>query len=197
MISEGLIQTFYDVQDFDISAVDSLRSNERQQEISASEYANPFNAGPYVNMLDFAVLSATEMDINFNVNVLTDSYGKLMGAVGGHQDAAAGAGMSIIAMPLLRGRLPMLLERVQTIVTPGETVDMLVTDYGIAVNPLREDLLEKLEHTPLPVMPITDLYEKAIKLAGKPAPTVLSDEICGVVEYRDGSIIDAVYHTAD
>lgn len=113
-----------------------------------------------------AVLSATEVDINFNVNVLTDSYGKLIGAPGGHPDAAAGAEVTIVALPLLRGRLPMLLEKVQTVVTPGETVDVLVTDYGIAINPKRLDLYEILQKTSLPVMTVEELYQKAQKLAG-------------------------------
>lgn len=194
MLEKGYIKALYDPQDFDSTAIKSLYLNRNHHEISSSEYANPFNGNPYVNLLDVAVLSATEIDLNFNVNVLTDSYGKLIGAPGGHPDAAAGADITIIAMPLLRGRLPMLLENVHTIVTPGETVDILVTDYGIAVNSLREDLLYKLKKSNLPIMPIESLYEKAIKLAGKPSETILGDHICGLVEYRNGTIIDFVHN---
>ena len=57
------------------------------------------------------------------------------------------AEVTIVALPLLRGRLPMLMEKVQTVVTPGETVDVLVTDYGIAINPKRLDLYEILQKT--------------------------------------------------
>ena len=169
-----------------------MYSNRYHHEISASDYANPFNGNPYVNILDTAVLSATEVDINFNVNVLTDSYGKLMGAPGGHPDAAAGAKVTIIAMPLLRGRLPMIVDKVQTIVTPGETVDIVVTDYGIAVNPKRNDLSEYLKKSNLPLVNINDLYSKALKLSGKPQEIVPGDKICGLVEYRDGTIIDVI-----
>ncbi len=193
MLEEGLIKTFFDPQDFDLQAISSLKNNINHHEISVSAYANPFSANPYVNMLDFTVLSATEMDVNFNVNVLTDSYGRLMGAPGGHPDAAAGAGLTVITMPLLRGRLPMLLDKVTTVVTPGASVDVLVTDYGIAVNPNREDILQCLKHTNLPICSVYDLKEKAEKIAGKPEPVELSDEICGIVEYRDGSIIDVVH----
>ena len=73
MMNEGLIKTFYDPQDFDLTAIGSLGSNPKHHEISASAYANPFSANPYVNMLDVTVLSATEIDTDFNVNVLTDS----------------------------------------------------------------------------------------------------------------------------
>ena len=192
MLNEGLIKTFYDPQDFDLTAIKSLGTNPKHHEVSASAYANPFNANPYVNLLDFAVLSATEIDVNFNVNVLTDSYGKLLGAPGGHPDAAAGAKMTIITMPLLRGRLPMLLDNVTTIVTPGETVDVLVTEYGIAVNPRRPDIAESLKGKALPVKSIEELKAKADALAGKRTPLPKSDKICGLVEYRDGTIIDIV-----
>lgn len=192
MLQEGLIKTFYDPQDFDLTAIGSLRENIKHHEISASAYANPFCASPYVELLDFTVLSATEMDVDFNVNVLTDSYGKLLGAPGGHPDAAAGAKMTVITMPLLRGRLPMLLDHVTTVVTPGESVDVLVTEYGIAVNPNRPDIQDCLKGKGLPVVPIEALREKAVKLSGRATPLSLSDKICGIVEYRDGSVIDVV-----
>ncbi len=193
MLKEGLIKTFFDPQDFDLTAIASLKENMQHHEISASAYANPFCASPYVNMLDFTVLSATEMDVNFNVNVLTDSYGKLLGAPGGHPDAAAGAKMTIITMPLLRGRLPMLLPHVTTVVTPGESIDVLVTEYGIAVNPRRPDILSCLQGKGLPLVSIEALEEKARLLSGKPNELELGDKICGVVEYRDGTIIDTIH----
>jgi len=34
---------------------------------------------------------------------------------------------------------------VTTVTTPGESVDIVVTDYGVAVNPRRPDLLEALK----------------------------------------------------
>lgn len=193
MLNEGLIDTFFDPQDFDLTAIQSLYNNPRHHEISVSDYANPLSANPYVNILDFAVLSATEIDLNFNVNVLTDSYGRLMGAPGGHPDAAAGANLTIITMPLLRGRLPMLLNNVTTCVTPGETVDILVTEYGLAINPLRIDLIDILKDSSLPIYSIEELKAKADKIAGPITPLEYSDEICGLVEYRDGSIIDVIH----
>ncbi len=195
MLEEGLIETFFDPQDFDLRAIASLRDNPKHQEISVSDYANPFVKSPYVDLLDFTVLSATEIDVDFNVNVLTDSYGRLLGAPGGHPDSAAGAKLTVITMPLLRGRLPMLLDHVTTCVTPGSTVDILVTDYGVAVNPQREDLLERLSgNLKLPLWSIEDLREKAKKLAGPENRIEHKEEICGLVEYRDGTIIDVVHN---
>lgn len=192
LLNEGLIKTIFDVQDFDISAINSLRDNPNHQEMDASFYANPHNGGPVVNLLDFVVLAATEVDVNFNVNVITDSNGIIMGASGGHADTAAGANLTIITAPLLRGRLPMVMDNVQTVITPGETVDVVVTERGVAVNPLRQDLLENLSRANLPLVSIQDLRDMAYELGGAPDPIQMSDEIVGVVEYRDGTVTDVI-----
>lgn len=192
MLEQGLIKTVFDVQDFDIPSIESLRNNPNHLEISASYYANPHNGGPIVNNLDVVILSATEVDVDFNVNVITDSNGIIMGASGGHSDTAAGANLSIVVAPLLRGRLPMVLDRVNTIVTPGETVDVIVTERGVAVNPRRKDLIENLQCACLPVMTIQDLQQLAYNMSGKPENIEVSDEVVAVIEYRDGTIIDVV-----
>ncbi len=192
MMEQGLFKMMFDVQSFDIPAIQSITNNSNHLEMSASYYANPHNSGPIVNNLDAVILSATEVDVDFNVNVITDSNGVIMGASGGHSDTAAGAKLAIVVAPLLRGRLPMVRDAVQTVVTPGETVDVIVTERGIAVNPRRSDLLEKLKHSPLPLMTIQDLQQQAYDLSGKPAEVPVSDEIVGVVEYRDGTIIDVI-----
>ncbi len=113
--------------------------------MSSSQYANPYNPEVIVNHLDFVILGATEIDINFNVNVTTSSTGMIMGGSGGHADAAHGARLTIITTNLLKSRLPIIKERVTTITTPGEDVDVLVTEWGIAINPKRQDLIEKLK----------------------------------------------------
>lgn len=192
MLEEGLFKAMFDVQDFDIAAAESLKKNPNHLEMSASYYANPHNCGSIVNNLDIVILSATEVDVHFNVNVITDSNGIIMGASGGHSDTAAGAKLSVVVAPLLRGRLPMIRDDVHTIVTPGETVDVIVTDRGVAVNPARKDLQEQLKAAPIPLLDIHDLQEIAYDLADKPDPIRVSDEVVGIVEYRDGSIIDVI-----
>ena len=192
MLEQGLFETMFDTQDFDLPSIQSLRNNPRHVEMSASYYANPHCAGPIVNNLDVVILSATEVDVDFNVNVITDSNGIIMGASGGHSDTAAGAKLAIVVAPLLRGRLPMVLDRVDTIVTPGETVDVIITERGIAVNPRRADLVESLKGSRLPVLQIQDLQRMAVELAGKPEPLPAGDEVVALIEYRDGSIIDVV-----
>ncbi|ATW24979.1 citrate lyase subunit alpha [Candidatus Formimonas warabiya] len=193
MHEQGLIKKLIDVQTFDTPSIKSLKEHPLHVEISASFYANPHTRGPIVNNVDFVILSATEVDLDFNVNVLTGSNGKLMGAPGGHPDTAAGSKVAIIVLPLIRGRRPMIQDRVNTVVTPGETVDVIVTDYGVAVNPRRKDLLDHLRDSSLPIMEIEELQRIAYKMTGIPAPPPpTADEVVAVVEYRDGSIIDVI-----
>lgn len=192
MIEQGFFRVLYDVQDFDITSVQSIRNNPNHREMSCSFYANPHNRGPIVNCLDAVILSATEVDVDFNVNVITDSNGIIMGASGGHSDAAAGARLAIVVAPLLRARLPMVLDRVQTIVTPGESVDVVVTERGVAVNPRRKDLVDNLKEAAIPLMDIHDLKKIAYDLAGKPEEIPVTDQVVAMVEYRDGTIIDVI-----
>ena len=57
---------------------------------------------------------------------------------------------------------------VVTVTTPGDCVDVLVTDYGIAVNPLRPDLIEYLDKAGIKHVSIESLQEKAYDLVGAP-----------------------------
>ncbi len=192
MMQEGLVEQLFDVQDFDLPSIQSLKDNPRHLEMSASYYASAATRGPIVNQVDAVILSATEVDVDFNVNVLTGSNGKLMGAPGGHPDTAAGSHLSIVVLPLLRGRLPMVREKVHTIVTPGETVDVVVTERGVAVNPRRQDLIDNLSQSGLPLMKIEDLQRLAYKITGAPDPVPPGGAVVGMVEYRDGTIIDVI-----
>lgn len=192
MLKEGLFRVLLDVQCFDLDAVESAAENPRHMPMSASLYGNPHTKGAIVNNLDVIILGATEIDIDFNVNVVTGSDGIVMGASGGHSDCAAGSKLSIIVTNLLKGRLCVVRDHVTTITTPGETVDALVTEYGIAINPRRTDLLEKLKDSGLPLMDIRKLREIGLRLTGVPKAQTFADRIIGVVEYRDGTVIDVV-----
>ena len=143
-------------------------------------------------MLDFVVLSALEIDTNFNVNVITGSDGVLRGAPGGHPDTAAGSKYCIIVTPLTRGRMATVCENVVTITTPGDCVDILVTDYGTAVNPLRQDLIECLDKAGIKHVSIEELKNKAYSLVGTPADLKWEDKVVAIVEARDGTILDVV-----
>lgn len=189
---EGLFEKLFDTQSFDLKAAESIGKNPKHFEIDAAFYANPHNKGAVVNKLDFVILSALEIDTDFNVNVITGSDGVIRGASGGHCDTAAGARVSIIVAPLIRDRIPTVVDRVNTVITPGETVDVIVTDRGIAVNPLRKELMERLKTTDLPIYTIEELKEKAQKITGKPQPIAYDDKIVGIIQYRDGTVIDVI-----
>ncbi|WP_313233562.1 citrate lyase subunit alpha [Tissierella praeacuta] len=189
---EGLFRGLFDTQCFDLVAAESIGKNPKHFEIDASFYANPHNSGPAVNNLDIVMLGALEIDTDFNVNVIAGSDGVISQASGGHPDTAAGAKMSVILAPLIRGRLPIVVDRVTTVVTPGETVDVLVTDYGIAVNPLRQDLIENFRKAKLPLYTIDELQKMAEKLTGKPETIEFGEKIVGIVQYRDGTVIDII-----
>ena len=77
-------------------------------------------------------------------------------------------------------------------ITPGESVDVFVSDRGIAINPRRKDLIEHFKNVRLPFFTMEELLDKAERLVGKPDPIEFTDRIVGLVEYRDGTIIDVV-----
>ena len=194
MLEEGLFDAVFDVQSFDSAVTNSMQKNPKHIEIDASWYASPFNAGCIVNNLDCVILAALEVDTDFNVNVLTGHDGVLRGASGGHQDTAAGAKLSIVVAPSFRGGVPSIKNKVTTVTTPGETVDAIVTERGICINPRREDLLGSALKSGLPVVDITELKKEVEKLTGVPRPAEFDhDKIAAVVEYRDGTLIDTVY----
>lgn len=192
LLKKGLIGCVVDAQDFDTTSVQSVNETPNHYEISTSQYASPMNKGAFVNKLDFVILAALEIDTDFNVNVVTGSDGILRGAPGGHPDAAAGAKCTIIVTPLVRGRMPTVCERVVTVTTPGESVDVLVTDYGIAVNPSRRDIADALDEAGIPHVDIAKLKDKAYSMLGRPEDLCFHDRVVAVMQARDGSILDVV-----
>ncbi|MBR4954866.1 MAG: citrate lyase subunit alpha, partial [Clostridia bacterium] len=130
MLEAGCFESLLDVQCFDLKAVESIRKNPKHQEISSIHYASPSARSAVVDSLDVVLLGATEVDTDFNVNVHTDSNGYIMGGSGGHSDTAAGAKLAMIIAPLFRARLPIVTDRVNCISTPGQDVDVLVTQAG-------------------------------------------------------------------
>jgi citrate lyase subunit alpha/citrate CoA-transferase len=192
MLADGTIHTILDAQSFDLTAVESIRTNPRHVEVSHIQFGDPHTGGCVVNRQHACFLGATEVDIDFNVNVNTHSDGLLLHGIGGHQDAAAGSDVTVILAPLLRGRIPVIREQVTTVSTPGDVVDVVVTDYGIAVNPRRDDLVANLTGSDLALVDIQDLHRHSQRLAGEPQPPALGDDIVAVIEYRDGTVLDTV-----
>ena len=192
MHEEGLIERLIDVQSFDKVAAESMKSDPMHQEVSSCEYASAEEQGSATHYLDMVILSALEVDVNFNVNVLVGSDGIIRGAIGGHPDTAADSALSIIVCPLLRGRIPCIVDEVTTLITPGSTIDVVVTEYGIAVNPKRPEIAERLKNAGLKLVTLQELKERAEKIIGKPAPLPFGDKVVGVVMNRDGSVQDVI-----
>ena len=192
MLDEGLFRTILDVQSFDAAVSESLYNNKNHIEIPASYYANPYNCGCVTNKLDIVVLGALEIDTNFNVNVITGADGEIRGASGGHSDTASGANLTVVVCPSFRGRISTINKKVQTVVTPGESVDVLVTERGICVNPLRPEVEERLIKAGLNIKKIEDLQKEVEGIVGIAKEVNYGDKIVGLVEYRDGTIIDVI-----
>ena len=191
LLIDGQVDALLDTQDFDLAAVESVKDLHHYR-ISAGEYANPFNKGAVVNKLDFVILAALEVDVHFNCNVVVDSNGMITGAQGGHPDTAAGAKCAIVIAPLLQGRTPAICTDVTTVTTPGESVDVVITDYGIAINPKRKDLIEAMKDVDLPFTTIEHLRDIAYEIAGEPQKVEFGDRVVGIIEGRDGTIMDVV-----
>jgi len=192
LFKEGYIKKIINDQAFDLPAVASVHTDPNHFEISASQYANPFNKGAFVNQLDFVILGALEVDVDFNVNVVQGTTGILQGAPGGHTDTSAGSKVSIIVAPLIRTRLATVRTKVTSVTTPGESIDIVVTDYGVAVNPKRTDLIEAFKNTDIPLTTIEELRDLAYQYAGEPEEIEFEDKVVAMIEYRDGTIIDVV-----
>jgi len=155
-------------------------------------YADPTSKGRTIDGLDTVVLGATEVDVNFNVNVNTHSDGRLLHGIGGHQDTAAGSSLCIITCPVFRKTTPIVREKVTTITTPGDVVDAIVTNEGIAINPKRKDLIEKVKGK-INIVPIEDLKNMAYKATGGPQELEFTDQIVGMTKWFDGTVLDLIW----
>ena len=93
---------------------------------------------------------------------------------------------------MLRGRIPCVVEEVTTLITPGSSVDVIVTEYGIAVNPRRPELAERLRAAGLNIVDIHDLQKRAKAVIGDADPLPFGDKVVGVVMNRDGSVMDVI-----
>ncbi len=195
MYDEGLVRVLECSQSFDAVAARAILDRPGVREIDNADYANPYSKGCFLNNLNFGVLAALEVDTDFNVNILTGSSGQMMGGLGGGPDVASGADISIVALPIIRGRTPSVVKKVFTCCTPGDTVACVVTQAGIALNPAHkyyQELKEDLEQTSLKLTTIEELQQLAQSLTGVPKPIETTDRVVAIVEYRDGTVVDVI-----
>ena len=196
MLQEGLVDYILDGQTFDLDAVRSIAADPRHIATSPFTSYNFHGKGFFNSLVDVAVLGATEVDVNFSANVVTHSDGRLLHGIGGWQNCLF-AGCSILAVPSFRDRIPVIVDRVTTLTGPGELVDVVVTERGIAINPRRRDLLDAVKGSRLPIRPIEDIQREVEKICGgKPQKARLTDKPVAVVKWVDGTVMDTVWQVS-
>ena len=191
MLEKGLIDYILDGQTFDLEGVRSMAENKNHVWTSPFTSYNYHGKGNFANMVDVVILGATEVDVNFNGNVVTHSDGYLLHGIGGWQNCLFSKTV-ILPIPLFRDRIPVIRDEVTTICGPGELIDVIVTERGIAINPLRTDLIEKVKNSGLPIKTIHELKEEAEKICGKPEKINFGEEVVAVIKWVDGTVIDSV-----
>jgi citrate lyase subunit alpha/citrate CoA-transferase len=185
-----------DGQTFDLEGVRSMRENPNHVNTSPFTSYNYHGKGNFAPLVDVVVLGATEVDVNFNGNVVTHSDGYLLHGIGGWQNCLFSKTV-ILPIPLFRDRIPIIRDEVTTICGPGELIDVIVTERGIAINPRRTDLLEAVKGSDLPIKTIHELKAEAESICGKPEPVETGDRVIAAIKWVDGTVIDVVKQVKD
>jgi citrate lyase subunit alpha/citrate CoA-transferase len=194
MLNEGLTDYILDGQTFDLHGVTSMRDNPHHVMTSPFTSYNWHGKGHFATFVDVAVLGATEVDVDFNANVVTHSDGRLLHGIGGWQNCL-GSPCVILPIPSVRDRIPVIVDQVTTLVGPGELIDVIVTERGIAINPRREDLMQALKDngSKLPIRSIHELKKEVDTMCGgPPAPPKFGDKVVAAIKWVDGTVIDCV-----
>jgi len=192
MLEDGLIDYIIDGQTFDLDGVRSMRENTNHVWSSPFTSYNYHSKGNFASLVDVVILGATEIDINFNANVVTHSDGYLLHGIGGWQNCLFSKTV-ILTVPLFRDRIPVIIDEVTTLCGPGELIDVVVTERGIAINPLRKDLIELTLNSGLPIVTIQELKDMAEKICGIPSKPTFTKEPVAVVKWVDGTVIDTIW----
>lgn len=196
MLEEGTMEHIMDAQAFDLDAVASIDKNKNHHQYPVFNAYNYHSKGNLTSMMDIMILGATEVDVNFNGNVVTHSDGYLLHGIGGWQNCLHAKNV-ILPIPLFRDRIPVIKDEVTTICGPGEMIDIIVTERGIAINPKRKDLIEKMKDSKLPIKTIEELKAEAEAICGPSQKPQLSDEIVAAIKWVDGTVIDVVRKVVD
>ena len=194
MLEEGIIDYILDGQTFDLEGVRSMRENPNHINTSPFTSYNFHGKGNFASMIDAVVLGATEVDVNFNANVVTHSDGYLLHGIGGWQNCLYSK-CTILAIPSFRDRIPVIVDKVTTLCGPGELIDVIITERGIAINPKRKDLIKSVKNSGLPVKSIHKIKEEVDEICGGvPAkPKIDKNHVVAIIKWVDGTVIDSVF----
>ena len=191
MLNEGLIDYLLDGQTFDMDGIRSIAENPNHVWTSPFTSYNYHGKGNFAGMVDVVILGATEIDIGFNANVVTHSDGYLLHGIGGWQNCLFSKTV-ILPVPLFRDRVPVIRDQVTTLCGPGDLIDVVITERGIAINPQRKDLLDSVSGTDLPLRKIEDLKQEAEQICGKPESARFKNRVVAIVKWVDGTVLDVV-----
>jgi len=191
MLEEGQMGYILDAQAFDLDSVRSIEVNPNHIPYPVFNAYNYHSKGNLTAMMDIMILGATEIDVNYNGNVVTHSDGLLLHGIGGWQNCLHARNV-IIPVPLFRDRIPVIVDRVTTLCGPGELIDVIITERGIAINPGRQDLIDSVKGKGLPLMTIEELKDMAERMCGKPEKAAVDDRVVAAIKWVDGTVIDAV-----
>ncbi len=191
MLEEGTMDYILDAQAFDLDSVVSIARNANHIPYSVFNAYNFHSKGNLTSMMDIMILGATEVDLNFNGNVVTHSDGYLLHGIGGWQNCLHARNV-ILPLPLFRDRIPVIVDEVTTLCGPGELIDVIITERGIAINPRRQDLMDSVKNSGLPLRSIEDLKTEAERICGKPEKPVFDEQVVAAVKWVDGTVIDVV-----
>src|SRR5258708_12867219 len=112
---------------FDLDGVKSMANDPRHVATSPFTSYNYHGKGNFASLVDAVVLGATEVDVNFDANVVTHSDGRLLHGIGGWQNCLF-AGCTILALPSFRHPIPVILHAVPTIPVPHPIITVVPTD---------------------------------------------------------------------
>ena len=191
MLEKGQMGYILDAQAFDLESVASVSRNPNHIPYPVFNAYNFHSKGNLTSMMDIMILGATEIDLNFNGNVVTHSDGYLLHGIGGWQNCLHARNV-ILPVPLFRDRIPVIVDEVTTLCGPGELIDVIITERGIAINPLRDDLIDRVKNSGLPIRTIRDLKDEVESICGKPSKPVFEEDIVAAIKWVDGTVIDVV-----
>ena len=195
MLEQGLTDYILDGQTFDLDGVRSMRDNPKHIATSPFTSYNFHGKGNFASLIDAAVLGATEVDTSFNANVVTHSDGRLLHGIGGLAELPVRQ-----VRDTCSARVPGPHSRDcrpgHNRLRPGELIDVIITERGICINPLRQDLLDAVKNSSLPLKPIEQLKAEIDAICGKPEKARLGEKPVALVKWVDGTVIDSVWQVS-
>ena len=117
----------------------------------------------------------------------------MLHGIGGWQNCLS-AGFTILAVPSFRDRIPVIVDEVTTLCGPGGLIDAIVTERGIAINPLRRDLIDAVQGSKLPIRSLQEIKAEVESICGgKPQRPKRGDRPVAIVKWVDGTVLDSVW----